>query len=699
MVMTKAIYHARRETSAAPLRVAPPPAAPPLPAADIPPPPPDSHVALRDAPHVLPNVGAESLEDVLRYCYFHTSKQKEKMIPAQVTQWDDRYVRVDPRRLCELASAAYYLDIRDLVDLTCRAIAAIISGKTAEQIRTTFNIENDLVQSLTGMIQLDDHTMPSAHRSSPSSRGRRQGRHDQSDKAQGKKAKTYSLSAIDDVCNDAEERPDAPQLGTHSVDEVEKWINGPDPAKGNGKRRKKKKKHKSSTAVSQSEPQPPEPTPLPQSSTPPSPPLSSPPPSPSSSSVADPPYTDSASPRSPSPPLKARENGELPANGNTQADYDGANGLHEGASSKSKLAEVIILSSDDDEVVIVSEKRSTPSEKGGQGPSQSHPQRQEAQSSTTAAVKSERDVTVKSEQAPSPQISRPVKTSQLGGKEEDEKEEPGFVQVPQHQSRKLRLHVSSDESINTSANEQVGEKDATTGNGAPPDLRDCRLDDASRAERNRVKDETEIHQGPRSGVHLEPEAAAPKEEPRTDGQAAPKCSIATRHRESGPNGTRAGQVEDTDPAFIRCPDRMDKEVEDFENRLNSSDAPTSIDIGLTGNQDPVMHHEEQIVREMRSEPSRITVGGKASNTGRESIAEARHGAKSTHYDARLRLMQNKLEQTRREAQLQERKRHFEERADDINKQIADLISEREKVRDGLSLVKMELMQLEKERSS
>lgn len=621
------------------------------------------------------------------------------MLPAQITQWDDRYVRVDPRRLCELASAAYYLDIRDLVDLTCRAIAAIISGKTAEQIRTTFNIENDLVQSLTGMIQLDDHSMPSGHRSSPSSRGRRQGRQDQSDKTQGKKAKTYSLSAIDDFSNDAEERRDAPQLGTHSVDEVEKWINGPDPAKGNGKRRKKKKKHKSSAAAAQSETQPSESTPLPQSSTPPSPPLSSPPPSPSSSSVADPPYVDSSSPRSPSPPLKTREDGELRANGNTQAHHEGSNGLHEGPTSKSMQPEVITLSSDEDEIVIVSEKIITPSKKSERDPSQIRTQRQEPQAAATAAVKSERDITVKSEQTPSPscQISRPVKTSQPGGKEEPEKEEPEPVKIPQCQIRKLGVHTSSDESNNTSANGQVVEKDITTA-GAPPNIRDLRQDGTSQAGPSGVKNESEIHQGSRSGPHVEVDAATPKEEPRPDAEAAPKRSSDSGHGRSAPNSTTPAQLDDTDPSFIRCPDRMDKEVEDFENRLNGSDSPSSID-GLTGNKDPVTQRGERSVRERRSEPTRITVGGKASVTGRESIAEARHGAKSPHYDAGLRHMQNKLEQTRREAQLQERRRHFEERADDIEKQIAELLSEREKVRDGLSLVKMELMQLERERSS
>ena len=45
--------------------------------------------------------------------------------------------------LCELASSAYYLEIPPLVDLTCQRLADSIQGKSAEEIRTTFNITND----------------------------------------------------------------------------------------------------------------------------------------------------------------------------------------------------------------------------------------------------------------------------------------------------------------------------------------------------------------------------------------------------------------------------------------------------------------------------------------------------------------------------------------------------------------------------
>ena len=39
--------------------------------------------------------------------------------------------------------AANYLNIKPLLDLTCKTVAGMIKGKTAEEIRKTFNIKND----------------------------------------------------------------------------------------------------------------------------------------------------------------------------------------------------------------------------------------------------------------------------------------------------------------------------------------------------------------------------------------------------------------------------------------------------------------------------------------------------------------------------------------------------------------------------
>jgi len=99
----------------------------------------------------LPNVKAPVLKKVTQYMkYHHDNPPKEIDKPLKsasmnevVSQWDADFVDVDQELLFELILAANYMDIKPLLDLTCAKVASLIKGKTPEQIRKTFSIQND----------------------------------------------------------------------------------------------------------------------------------------------------------------------------------------------------------------------------------------------------------------------------------------------------------------------------------------------------------------------------------------------------------------------------------------------------------------------------------------------------------------------------------------------------------------------------
>ncbi|KAH9611827.1 hypothetical protein KSS87_015786 [Heliosperma pusillum] len=102
----------------------------------------------------LPNVTAKTMSKVIEYCKKHVEAAAAKTADTTSTtadvagddelkKWDEEFVKVDLNTLYDLILAANYLNIKDLLDLTCQTVADMIKGKTPEEIRKTFNIIND----------------------------------------------------------------------------------------------------------------------------------------------------------------------------------------------------------------------------------------------------------------------------------------------------------------------------------------------------------------------------------------------------------------------------------------------------------------------------------------------------------------------------------------------------------------------------
>jgi S-phase kinase-associated protein 1 len=99
----------------------------------------------------IPNVNEAVLKKVIEWCEHHkgdapTTNEDEsdsRKRSTDIEEWDQKFMQVDQEMLFEIILAANYLDIKPLLDVGCKTVANMIKGKSPEEIRKTFNIQND----------------------------------------------------------------------------------------------------------------------------------------------------------------------------------------------------------------------------------------------------------------------------------------------------------------------------------------------------------------------------------------------------------------------------------------------------------------------------------------------------------------------------------------------------------------------------
>ncbi|EOA18007.1 hypothetical protein CARUB_v10006442mg [Capsella rubella] len=91
----------------------------------------------------LPNVTGKILSLVIEYCKKHNVDEANPISAEELKKWDEKFLEIDQPTLFELILGANYLNIKSLLDLTCQTVADMITGKTLDEIRAHFNIEND----------------------------------------------------------------------------------------------------------------------------------------------------------------------------------------------------------------------------------------------------------------------------------------------------------------------------------------------------------------------------------------------------------------------------------------------------------------------------------------------------------------------------------------------------------------------------
>ncbi|KAF2446386.1 S-phase kinase-associated protein-like protein 1 [Karstenula rhodostoma CBS 690.94] len=99
----------------------------------------------------IPNVNEAVMKKVLEWCEHHRkdppasqdddSDSRKKS--TDIDEWDQKFMQVDQEMLFEIILAANYLDIKALLDVGCKTVANMIKGKSPDEIRKTFNIQND----------------------------------------------------------------------------------------------------------------------------------------------------------------------------------------------------------------------------------------------------------------------------------------------------------------------------------------------------------------------------------------------------------------------------------------------------------------------------------------------------------------------------------------------------------------------------
>ncbi|KAL8843131.1 MAG: hypothetical protein Q9170_000261 [Blastenia crenularia] len=99
----------------------------------------------------IPNVNEPVLRKVVDWCTHHRAdppataedESDSRKKTTDIDEWDQKFMQVDQEMLFEIILAANYLDIKPLLDVGCKTVANMIKGKSPEEIRKTFNIQND----------------------------------------------------------------------------------------------------------------------------------------------------------------------------------------------------------------------------------------------------------------------------------------------------------------------------------------------------------------------------------------------------------------------------------------------------------------------------------------------------------------------------------------------------------------------------
>ncbi|KAH7692360.1 S-phase kinase-associated protein 1 [Dioscorea alata] len=98
-----------------------------------------------DPPTISINVPSEILPKIIDYWETHAQEEPES-VRKKNELWDAEFVKMDTHLLAPVIMAAHYLEMTELVELTCQRVADMIKGKTIEEMHEILGIENNLTK-------------------------------------------------------------------------------------------------------------------------------------------------------------------------------------------------------------------------------------------------------------------------------------------------------------------------------------------------------------------------------------------------------------------------------------------------------------------------------------------------------------------------------------------------------------------------
>ena len=114
----------------------------------------DDGTAVSDEAIPLPEINKATFDKVIEFCkYIHAGNAEPDIerplrsndLADHTTEWYTKFVEVERDMVEDILLAANFLDIKPLLELCCAKIATYIKGKSIQEVRQFYNIENDFI--------------------------------------------------------------------------------------------------------------------------------------------------------------------------------------------------------------------------------------------------------------------------------------------------------------------------------------------------------------------------------------------------------------------------------------------------------------------------------------------------------------------------------------------------------------------------